>query len=339
LGCGSGVLPLKYLGLPLGASFKLKTMWACLEDLMSRRLAPWKRAYLSKAGRVTLIKSTLSNMPTYMLSLFPIPAYVAKRIKKIQRDFLWGGMNDDFKFHLVEWDKVCSPIDEGGLGIRNLRRFNQALLGKWLWHFAQEEGAWWRSVLVAKYGSVWGGWRSGDITGSHGVGLWKYICMGWQNFRRHIKFDLGNGSKIRFWDDVWCGDRALKEAFPGFFTIASFKEASIADSVEQSNGTLQWNIQFSRLIHDWEVEELALFYRCLYACKMRGDGEDKLWWLPLSKGMFEVKCFYRALSPRGPLSFPWKSVWRSQTPPRVAFLFGRRFGVRSLPWTILGGGV
>ena len=40
-------------------------------------------------------------------------------------------MNDDFKFHLVEWDKVCSPIEECGLGIRNMGRFNQALLGKW----------------------------------------------------------------------------------------------------------------------------------------------------------------------------------------------------------------
>jgi hypothetical protein len=98
LGCGSGEVPLKYLGLPLGASFKLKTMWAGLEDLMLRRLAPWKRLYLSKGGRVTLIKSTLSNMPTYLLSLFPIPADVAKRIEKIQRDFLWGGMNDEFKY-------------------------------------------------------------------------------------------------------------------------------------------------------------------------------------------------------------------------------------------------
>jgi hypothetical protein len=35
--------------------------------------------YLSKGGRLTLIKSTLSNLPTYYLSLFPI-----------QRDFLWG---------------------------------------------------------------------------------------------------------------------------------------------------------------------------------------------------------------------------------------------------------
>jgi hypothetical protein len=104
---------LKYLGLPLGASFKLKSMWAGLEDMMVRRLAPWKRLYLSKGGRVTLIKSTLSNMPTYMLSLFPILADVAKRIEKIQRDFLWGGLNEDFKYHLLEWDKVYTPIAEG----------------------------------------------------------------------------------------------------------------------------------------------------------------------------------------------------------------------------------
>jgi hypothetical protein len=142
LGCGIGDLPLKYLGLPLGASFKLKEMWADLEDMMARRLAPWKRLYLSKGARVTLIKSKLSNLPTYMLSLFPIPAHVAKCIEKIQRDFLWGGMNDEAKLHLVEWAKVCSPIDEGGLGIRNMRRFNQALLDKWLWRFAHEEGAW-----------------------------------------------------------------------------------------------------------------------------------------------------------------------------------------------------
>jgi hypothetical protein len=319
LGCGYGEVPLKYLGLPLGASFKLKTMWAGLEDMMSRRLTPWKRLYLSKGGRVTLIKSTLSNMPSYMLSLFPIPVDVAKRLEKIQRDFLWGGMNDDFKYHLVEWDKVCTPIDEGGLGIRNIRRFNQAFLGKWLWRFAHEEGAWWRSVLVAKYGSDWGGWRSGVISGSHGVGLWKFICMGWQNFRRFCKFDIGEGSKIRFWDDIWCGERALKEEYPGLFSIARFKEASIANNMEPSNISIQWNIQFTRLLHDWEVGELASFYKRLYDCKLRGVGKDKLWWMPYRKGLFEVKSFYRALSPLGLVSFPWKSVWKSKALPIVAF--------------------
>jgi hypothetical protein len=91
LGCRSSEVPLKYLGLLLGASFKLKAMWVGLEDLMSRRLAPWKRLYLSEGGKITLIKSTLSNMPTYMLSLFLIPTDVAKCIEKIQRDFLWVG--------------------------------------------------------------------------------------------------------------------------------------------------------------------------------------------------------------------------------------------------------
>ena len=84
LGCGTSDLPLKYLGSLLGASLKLKAMWVDLEDLMSRQLAPWKRLYLSKGGRVTLIQNTLLNLPTDMLSLFPIPAYVAKRIEKIQ---------------------------------------------------------------------------------------------------------------------------------------------------------------------------------------------------------------------------------------------------------------
>ena len=41
----------------------------------------------------------------------------------------------------------------GGLGLRNLRVFNRALLGKWLWHFGNEENAFWRLLISAKYGS------------------------------------------------------------------------------------------------------------------------------------------------------------------------------------------
>jgi len=74
LGCGVSSLPLKYLGLPLGAPFKAKACWDEVVGKIERRLASWKRLYLSKGGRVTLIKNTLSNLPTYFLSLFPIPS-------------------------------------------------------------------------------------------------------------------------------------------------------------------------------------------------------------------------------------------------------------------------
>ena len=84
LGCKQGSLAMKYLGLPLGEKFKDKSIWNPILEKMERKLASWKKLYLSKEGRVTLIKSTLSNLPTYFLSLFPIPALVANRIARLQ---------------------------------------------------------------------------------------------------------------------------------------------------------------------------------------------------------------------------------------------------------------
>jgi hypothetical protein len=84
----------------------------------------------------------------------------------------------NLNFHLVSQDKVCSPIFEGGLGIKNLRAFNRALLGKWLWHFGSQRDAWWRVMVDAKYGSLWGGWCSLELTSASGVGVWKNIRKG-----------------------------------------------------------------------------------------------------------------------------------------------------------------
>ena len=82
-----------------------------------------------KRCKITLIKSTLSSLPTYFLSLFLIPVDIAIRIERLQRNFLWGGIVESPKFRLVKWPRFVLPCS---LGIRNLRAFNQALLGKWL---------------------------------------------------------------------------------------------------------------------------------------------------------------------------------------------------------------
>jgi hypothetical protein len=118
---------------------------------MEWRLAGWKKIYLSKGGRLTLIKSTLSNLPTYYLSLFPVPMSEANRIEKIQRDFLWGRMGDEKKLHLVSWNQVCHPLRIRGLGIRNVLKFNKALLGKWLWRYVNESEALWCKIIKENY--------------------------------------------------------------------------------------------------------------------------------------------------------------------------------------------
>jgi hypothetical protein len=125
-------LPMKYLGLPLGAPYKSTAIWNDIIEKMGRKLTGWKKMYLSKGRRLTLIKSTLPNLPMYFLTLFPIPVSVVNRLEKLQRDFLGGGLNEEPKFHLVKWAQICSPMQNGGLGILNLHTFNLALLGKWL---------------------------------------------------------------------------------------------------------------------------------------------------------------------------------------------------------------
>ena len=126
--------------------------------------------YLYKGGRITLIKSTLSNLPPYLMSLFPFPTSVANCIEKLQCDFLWGRQGEEFKYHQVSWSKICMLISKGGeLGIRNLPRFNHALLGKWIQFYRLERKAWWRVMVDSKYESSWRWWCSSEpvLEGPH----------------------------------------------------------------------------------------------------------------------------------------------------------------------------
>jgi hypothetical protein len=49
---------------------------------------------------------------------------------------------------------------------------------------------------------------------------------------------MGYGSKVSFWHDCWCGDLALKEAFPVLFSIAHAKDATVAVFMDFSRGTI-----------------------------------------------------------------------------------------------------
>uniref|UniRef100_A0A2N9GTW6 Reverse transcriptase domain-containing protein n=1 Tax=Fagus sylvatica TaxID=28930 RepID=A0A2N9GTW6_FAGSY len=288
LGCQVASLPLKYLGLPLGASFKSKVLWDRVVEKMEKHLAGWKRLYLSKGGRVTLIKSTLSSIPTYFLSLFPIPMSVANRLEKLQRDFWWGGLEDDHKFHLVNWKQTCTPLPSGGLGIRNMVVFNKALLGKWLWRYSTEPTSLWRQVIDSKYGCQRSAWCTDRVSTTHGVSLWKHIRAGWKDFSHHISYKVGDGSQISFWHDTWCGALPLRQQFPTLFLLSRDPEAKVVDG--------------------------SLFQ------VISPGASDTLCWNPSRRGIFEVRSYYYVLiQPHPEDNFPWKCVWRAKVPLRVAF--------------------
>jgi hypothetical protein len=102
------------------------------------------------------------------------------------------------------------------------------------------------------YGSIWGRWCSNAVIESSGVEVWKYIRRRWAEFCKFVRFDMGDGSKIIFCHDMWCGDQTSKAPFPELYSISRFKEALVVDHLQYSNDTLQWNDTFIRSVHDWE---------------------------------------------------------------------------------------
>ncbi|GMP50653.1 hypothetical protein CsSME_00017186 [Camellia sinensis var. sinensis] len=276
LGCKVSALPVSYLGLPLGATFKSQGVWNGVVERVQRRLAGWKKQYLSKGGRFTLIQSVLSSIPTYFMS-----------VQKLQRDFLWRSGGEVFRYYLVGWARICSPKDAGGLGVRSLL---------------------WQRVIAAKFGVDSRDWRTRKVTRFHGRGLWRGIWFWRDEFWDRVHFRVGNGKRVRFWRDKWCGEVLLEDRFPLIFGIAADPEVTMANCF--GNGE----------VVDWEATQLEEILGFVHGLGPVGRGEDRVVWTVLgTKGVFTVSSFYRSLVGGATTLFPWRSIWVPGVPSKVVF--------------------
>ena len=116
------------------------------------------------------------------------------------------------------------------------------------------------------------------MLGTYGVSVWKSIRSGWLDFSKFLQFDVGDGTRVKFWEDVWCRDCFLKEAFPELYSISRAMEFFVSEVMCFSNGRLHWDIQFRRPPQDWESESFDRFWVVLYSTNERGVGDDKLCW-------------------------------------------------------------
>lgn len=101
LRCRTTCFPLIYLGVPLEARTKDSALWNPVIELYDKKLAKWKRNLLSKWGRLTLVKNTLSNIIIYYLTVLLILGKVASKLERIQCHFLWGDDDERRRYHLV----------------------------------------------------------------------------------------------------------------------------------------------------------------------------------------------------------------------------------------------
>ena len=323
LDCKASDWPILYLGLPLGGNPTACGFWDPVIERISRRLDGWQKAYLSFGGRITLLHSCLSHIPSYFLSLFKIPASVAAKIERLQRDFLWSGVGEGKRDHLVRWEAVCKPRIIGGLGIGKIPLRNRALLGKWLWRFPRESTSLWHQVILSIYGTHSNGWDANTIVRWSHRCPWKAIAQGFQDFSKYTRFIVGDGERIRFWEDLWWGDQILKDQYPRLFRVVMDKNIPIS-SILGSSRPFSWNFNFRRNLTDSEIEDLERLMHSLDCMNLSTSASDARSWSLCSSGLFTVKSFFTALSqmPDSSPFFPTKFVWKSQVPFKVkAFIW------------------
>ena len=182
-----------------------------------------------------------------------------------------------------------------------------------------ETDALWRRVIEVKYGNDWGGWCTKKVTSAYGVSLWRHITSGWMSFSKLLLYDVGDGTRVKFWKHVWCGDRTLQEAFPELYCISRTNDSSVAEDMCWFGGRIHWDAKFCRPPQDWEQELFDLFMDMVYSSTVLGLGPDQVCWKPARSRGFEVRRFYLSCYPPTLLSFPWRMIWKSKVPPRVAF--------------------
>lgn len=142
-----------------------------------------------------------------------------------------GGLLGDSSTHLVGWEQVCKPKELGGLGIGNIRKRNEAMLAKWLWRFLQERDALRSKVIVGKYGIAPNNWDSGSATRVTFRCPWKSVQSVADNFFHRVKWKVGSGETIQFWEDAWSVEGPLCLRFPALYKISSAQNQPIANLV------------------------------------------------------------------------------------------------------------
>ncbi|GKC66612.1 hypothetical protein Tco_1099210 [Tanacetum coccineum] len=130
-----GTLPTKYLGVPLITKKLGVNDCKSLIDKIKGRTKDWKYKYLSYAGRLMLIAAVLESISMYWASVFKLPKTVIKEINGILKKYMWSNGDSAKGKAKVAWKKICKPREFGGLGIKDLEKWNATLLDNvYMWY-------------------------------------------------------------------------------------------------------------------------------------------------------------------------------------------------------------
>lgn len=210
----SGIPLTEDLGRYLGVSFihdrVTNDLYTSVVERVAARLYGWKMKYLTLAGRQVLTQSVLSAIPLYSMQSTLIPKGICNTIKKMIRKFLWGSNGKKHGCHLVKWDTILLPKENGGLGLRSLHHMNLAFLAKIGWRMMTEKESLWVRVLNLKYVRTEVdvvNFKAKNVASNVWHGIFKAFPVIGASLRKLVL----SGTRTCFWSDVWLIDHPLYE--------------------------------------------------------------------------------------------------------------------------------
>ncbi|GJX25157.1 hypothetical protein Tco_0231453, partial [Tanacetum coccineum] len=167
-----GNFPMKYLGVPFIT--KKISVKECkpLVDKVRTRVSNWKNKCLSYAGRLQLIAYVLSSMQVFWNAVLLLPKQVVYDIERLPKEFLWCQGELTKGKSKVSWTSVCKPKEQGGLGLKILRTWNEVFI--WEIECDSNSSFGWKSLLKLR-----------------------------EKLRKHIWWKIENGRKVNVWHDTW----------------------------------------------------------------------------------------------------------------------------------------
>ncbi|XP_010419203.2 PREDICTED: uncharacterized protein LOC104704888 [Camelina sativa] len=307
----------KYLGLPELFGKKKEDLFNGIIDRIRQRALSCSSRFLSAAGKTTLLTSVLAAMPTYTMSCFKIPVSLCKRIKSALTRFWWDANDGKKKMVWVSWDKLTLSKRDGGLGFRDIQRFNDALLAKVSWRILTNPTCLLARTLLGKYCK-----HSSFLTcnvpnaASHG---WRGICAGRDLIQGNTGKVIGDGKDTSVWYDHWLSFSEQKAPMgPPNKEDQSLRVADLWIPATQS-----WNLEkISEIIPEYQNEIIAIRPSTMGA-------RDKLIWLSSTSGEYSSKSgYFEATKDTAAMikqtchieEFSWTSnVWNIKSSPKLKF--------------------
>ncbi|KAJ0604634.1 putative RNA-directed DNA polymerase [Helianthus annuus] len=306
-----GVLPVRYLGVPLISTRLIYNDCKKLVENMESRISDWKAKSLSFAGRLQLIRSVLSSMHVYWASVFILPKRIIYDLEDRMRRFLWAQGNNIKGKAKVNWSRVCLPKNEGGLGIRKLHDMNNALMVAHIWSIlTNRESLWvkWIHSYRIRGRSFWDVPLRNNVTWS-----WRKMLQLRPTIQRHIWIKLGSGANTLVWFDIWNNVCPLNVFItPRIISNAGLNMSStVADMVH--NGEWAWpNTWVNRFPTLENLPNVVL----------NSEAQDRIVWRSREGADMEYSTYVvwddiRQMQDQAPWA---RIVWFPQAIPRHAFL-------------------